>query len=341
MASNLLKLLPSQTDLGASPPLHHPNVHLQHASSLFSKRLHPSASLVSSSVGRIICSASSTRDVSSPMPYKSPSSREEAISQAKLCLSTALQKPLNNSPPLPTRKLKKLRHPRYRVEIPVVDDSPGSLIQLALDVFSDLSIRKKVGKPRLLILWPSPAVADSARQAFDSVDSVVNSDCVSVTSESLSSMDLAVFLAPEVSQLEEMKAVADCLYPKPVVLFNPKWGFDEENDFGRAAESFVSSFEVVYSFMGLEVRGVLSKKRGVVLKCVRDGVVSGEGWVVMVEEEGNKEELKMVTTFKRRPSIAEVENVLYNLMAANSPVTKSVKFISDLVSTVTKRKAKK
>ncbi|CAL9053761.1 unnamed protein product [Musa banksii] len=339
MASNLLELLPSQTCLGASPPLHQPNVHLQHASPPFPKRLHLSASLVSSSLGRI--TASSTRDVSSPTPYKPPSSREEAISQAKLCLSTTLQKPLNNSPPLPTRKLKKLRRPRYRVEIPVVDDSPGSLTQLAVDVFSDLSIRKKGGKPRLLILWPSPAVADSARQAFDSVDSIVNSDCASVTSESLSSTDLAVFLAPEVSQLEEMKAVTDYLYPKPVVLFNPQWGFEEEKDLGRAAESFVSSFEVVYSFMGLEVRGVLSKRSGVVLKCVRDGVVSGEGWVVMVEEEGNKEELKMVTTFKRRPSIAEVENVLYNLMAANSPVTKSVKFISDLVSNVTGRKANK
>ncbi|KAG6480588.1 uncharacterized protein LOC122013782 [Zingiber officinale] len=331
-SSLLLKLLSSQT----------PSPSLPHA---FHSQLPASLKTTASPSPRslLLCSASSSahRDLAPSATRshcKSPDSREEAISQAKLCLSSVLQKHLNNSPSLPTRKLKKPRQPRYRVEIPVVDSSPASLVPLALDVFSDLPLQKKKqgGKPRVLLLWPSPAAAESARQALGSVD---HSDWDSVVSHTFASADLAVFLAPEVSRLREMRTAANALYPKPLVLFNPGWGFDEEKDFDREIEGFVGSFAVVYSFMGLEVRGVLSRRRGLVLKCARDGVVSGEEWMVMVEQEG--EELKTVTSFKKRPSIVEVENVLYNLMAANSPVTKSVKFISDLVSNVTGRKASK
>lgn len=150
----------------------------------------------------------------------------------------------------------------------------------------------------------------------------------------VNSADLAVFMAPEASQLEVMKTVADGLYPRPVVMFNPRWGFEEEVGFGEMS-GFVGSFDVVYSFMGLEVRGILSKRNGVIFKCVRDGVLSGEKWYVLVEEEGD---LRVVSRFSARPSITEVENVLYNLMAINSPVTKSAKFLKDLVSNVTGKK---
>lgn len=133
--------------------------------------------------------------------------------------------------------------------------------------------------------------------------------------------------------LEEIRVITNCLSPKPVVLFNPKWGFEEEKDFDGQLRSFVGSFDVVYSFMGLEVKGVLSRRKGVVFKSVRDE------WLVMVEDEGKKKgELQVVSRFKRRPKIGEVENVLYNLMAANSPITKSVKFFRDLASNIAGKK---
>ncbi|KAK0599696.1 hypothetical protein LWI29_007757 [Acer saccharum] len=146
--------------------------------------------------------------------------------------------------------------------------------------------------------------------------------------------DVVIFLAPEKSQLTVIKRVTEYLYPKPVVIFNPRWGFEEEENFGDLS-GFLGSFEVIYSFMGLEVKGILSKRKGVIFKCVRDGVLSGERWNVLVEEEGD---LKVVSRFKARPSIGEVEIVLYNLMAINSPITKSAKFLKDLVSNVTGKK---
>ena len=70
-----------------------------------------------------------------------PTTKEEAILQAKTSLSTTLEKPLNN--PKLAGKLKKLKQPRFRVELPVIDDFPDSLSQLALKVLGEMPIRRK------------------------------------------------------------------------------------------------------------------------------------------------------------------------------------------------------
>lgn len=270
--------------------------------------------------------------LSSPKP---PATKEEAILQAKTSLSSTLEKPLNN--PKFSGKMKKIKQPRFRVEIPVVDDS---LSQLALQVFGDLPIRRKGSQIKILVLWPTQGLMQDAIQAFDSLSSDILVQSIDMSSvldqdvRALNSADVAVFLAPEASQLAVMKTVAESLYPRPVVIFNPKWSFEEEADFGEMS-GFLGSFEVVYSFMGLEVKGIFSKRKGVILKCVRDGVLSGEKWNVLVEED---DDFRVVSSFKSRPSITQVENVLYNLMAINSPVTKSAKFLKDLVSNVTGKK---
>ncbi|XP_027341077.1 uncharacterized protein LOC113854336 [Abrus precatorius] len=281
-----------------------------------------------------VTSSSIHSSLSSPNP---PISKEEAIVQAKTSLSTTLEKPLNN--PKLVGKFKKLRQPKFRVEIPVIDDSPDSLSQLALDFFGDIPIKRKGSPIKILIMWPDANLKESATSAFQShsTSQVEHIDIPSVTKTDpriLNSADVAIFLVPESSQLALMKRVSDAFYPKPVVLFNPKWAFEEENNFGDLS-GFLGSFEVVYSFMGLEVRGILSQKKGVIFKCARDGVVSGERWNVLVEE---GEDLKVVSSFKTRPTIGEVENVLYNLMAINSPITKSAKFIRGLVSNMTGKK---
>ncbi|XP_057790678.1 uncharacterized protein LOC131007777 [Salvia miltiorrhiza] len=276
--------------------------------------------------------------LSSPKP---PATKEEAILQAKTSLSSTLERPLNN--PKLAGKMKKIKQPRLRVEIPVVDDSPASLSQLALQVFADMPIRRKGPQIKILLLWPSHGLMQAATEAFASLSSGIHVQSIAMSSvleedvRILTSADVAVFFAPEASQLAVMKTVSDSLSPRPVVMFNPKWSFDEESEMGEMS-GFLGSFEVVYSFMGLEVRGILSKRKGVIFKCVRDGVLSGERWNVLVEEEKNEGEMRVVSSFKSRPSIVQVESVLYNLMAINSPVTKSAKFLKDLVENVTGKK---
>ncbi|XP_042060150.1 uncharacterized protein LOC121804610 [Salvia splendens] len=274
--------------------------------------------------------------LSSPKP---PTTKEEAILQAKTSLSSTLERPLNN-PKLPG-KMKKIKQPRLRVEIPVVDDSPASLSVLAIQVFAEMPIRRKGPQIKILLLWPSYGLMQAATEAFASRSSNITVQSIDMSSvldedvRTMNSADVAVFFAPEAAQLAIMKTVSDSLSPRPVVIFNPRWSFDEEADFGEMS-GFLGSFEVVYSFMGLEVRGILSKRKGVIFKCVRDGVLSGERWNILVEEEGG--EMRVVSSFKSRPSIVQVETVLYNLMAINSPVTKSAKFLKDLVSNVTGKK---
>ncbi|KAJ3695980.1 hypothetical protein LUZ60_001357 [Juncus effusus] len=287
----------------------------------------------------LICSLSKSQANTLHSP---PSSREEAISQARNSLSTTLQKSIKNSVLYATKKMKKQKQPRYRIEIPVIDDSPNSIIKLASEVFSDLPIKRVDSKstPTILLIYSSPTVLEVAEQSLSSVKSsnvVINSELSSVSADLLSSCNLAVLLSPDESQLEKIRTVTDALDPIPVILFNPKWAFEDEKDFDKGLANFLASFQVVYSFTGLEVKGILSRKRGVILKSVKDGVFNEEGWLVMVEE-GQNGEMKLVTKFTQRPSIVEVETVLYNLMAVNSPVTKSVKFFKDLVSNVTRKK---
>ncbi|KAL7103512.1 hypothetical protein ACP275_08G183900 [Erythranthe tilingii] len=279
----------------------------------------------------------STSSSSSPKP---PTTKEEAILQARTSLSSALEKPLNN--PKLAGKIKKVKQPRFRVEIPVIDDAPASLSQLAVEVFGEMPLRRKGSTIKILILWPNKDSTQAAVKAFNFhsssdilVQNIDMSSILDVDIRTANSADVAVFLSPEVSQVAVVKRVTDSMYPKPAVIFNPKWGFEEEANLGEM-KGFVGSFDVVYSFMGLEVRGIFSKRKGVVFKCVKNGVSSGENWYILVEEDDGN--LRVVSRFKSRPPISEVENVLYNLMAINSPVTKSAKFLKDLVSNVTGKK---
>ncbi|KAL4180426.1 hypothetical protein AMTRI_Chr13g125220 [Amborella trichopoda] len=259
-----------------------------------------------------------------------PSTKDEAINQARTCLLKALEKPLNN--PRVTGKLKKQKQPRFRLEIPVIDESPQSLTGIAVELFGKIRIKRKGTPVQFVLFWSDSSFIDEADRALEPFRTVKHVELSTMKAGNRGGFsglgDVVVFMAPDSTQLELVEAVCAEIDAKPVLIFNPKWGFDEESDFGRMG-SFVSSFDVIYSFMGLEVRGVLSKRRGVVFKC------DNGGWEVLMEEEG---ELKMVSRLKKRPSTVEVENVLYNLMAMNSPVTKSMRFLKDLVSRVGGRK---
>ncbi|KAM0896421.1 hypothetical protein ACQ4PT_023207 [Festuca glaucescens] len=343
MAFSLLNPPPSRIALGA------PVLPLPKPSFLFSQPWFPPlhiALLLRNPPPRRVQSSSTppspTTTEGSPTP---PASREEAVAQARSCLATALRKPLNNT--LPARKLKKQqRQPRFRAEIPVVGDSPGSLARLAFDVFSGLGVSRKGSPAKLLLVWPSSEELELAVREFknwgDSSSALAHAQLDSVAPDALGSCDAAVFLAPGREQVEKLRAAVNALDPKPAVLFNPAWSFEvEEGGFGGVAKGFVGSFNVVYSFMGLEVKGLLSKKKGVLLRCVDGGRFGGDSWVLMVEEEDEEApEFKVVSRLKRRPTIGEVENMMYNLIAANSPVTMSARFLRELVSNVTGRKAK-
>ncbi|CAN6925256.1 unnamed protein product [Brassica oleracea] len=339
MASSTLFKFHSQTFKAPNPSLpssNHPksrtsNLHFPNSTSHHSRHLNKESTTRTRFLTPL-CS-------SLPPPSSPLASKEEAILQAKTCLSSCLVKPLNN-PKLASPKLKKLKQPRFRLEIPILDDdSPSSLSQLAFSIFGDMPISRRGSNAvvKLLFLWPDPSFVEPAVKAFrsDNTNHIAMSPVSEPLNKALKSADVAVFMAPERSQLEDVRVSTEGFATKPVVMINPRWLTEEEKSFG---DDFVGSFDVIYAFTGLEVRGILSKRKGVIFKCVRDGVVSGERWNVLVEEEEGDGALKVVSQFKARPSMEEVELVLYNLMAMNSPITKSAKFLKDLVSNITGKK---
>nr|CAB3472869.1 unnamed protein product [Digitaria exilis] len=98
---------------------------------------------------------------------------------------------------------------RSHADIPVVDDSPGSLAHLALDLFSGGAGVSRKGAPARLLL------------VLLSVELGSDLGCP----DAQSACDAVVLMAPGAGAAVQVKAAAAAAAaePKPVVLFNPAW----------------------------------------------------------------------------------------------------------------------
>lgn len=271
-----------------------------------------------------------------------PNSREEALLQAKISISNFLEKALKSAGPSTVKQRKSQRQARLRVEMPLLDESDESRASLLLDLFSTLSIGKKgthfalsvfcnsgimeklKKEPRFNPLESNPnlqqtLMPDSAKnpsfRCYDIADTV-----------ELDDTQVIVILAPKLSELTYMLNIAKAGDPWPLLLLNPDWS-PEEEEAEAAHASFLQSFEVVYSYLPLAIQGFFSKTEGAVLKHVKSGAPAGRPWLVFAKEGGT---MKCVSSLKKRPNAVDLENALYNAMAANSPVTKSIKFLRGL-----------
>lgn len=274
-----------------------------------------------------------------------PNSREESLLQARSSISSFLEKALKSAGPSTVKQRKPQRQARLRVEMPLLDESDAMRASLLVDLFSTLSIGKKGThfalsvfcnsgimeklkkepcfnpKPSLQsspdlqeTLTPSYAKAPSFR-CYDIADTV-----------ELDDTQVIVILAPKLSELTYMLNIAKAGDPRPLLLLNPDWAPEEEEAEASHA-SFLQSFEVVYSYLPLAIQGFFSKTEGAVLKHVKSGAPAGRPWLVFAKE---GDTMKCVSSLKKRPTAVDLENALYNAMAANSPVTKSIKFLRGL-----------
>ncbi|KAG2328713.1 hypothetical protein Bca52824_011441 [Brassica carinata] len=80
----------------------------------------------------------------------------------------------------------------------------------------------------------------------------------------LKSSDMAVFMAPQRSQLEDVRMSTEGFATMHVVMINPRWLFEEEKS------DFIGSFDVIYAITGLEVKGITEQeKRSYLQVCER------------------------------------------------------------------------
>lgn len=247
-----------------------------------------------------------------------PCSKQEAFLQARTSLSSLLHKSLRPRHPSPSR------HLHLTIELPLLHPSSNpALASLLLDLFAGFSISKRAS-PLSLAVFCDPALVTALEAAhcpaqfqFCSLHSHV---------DLVQDAQVVVFLAPKLSQIAHIENVAKLAAPRPLVLLNPEWSAEEEADSPKAP--FLQSFEVVYSYLPLAIQGFFSKTEGAVLKHVRGGAPAGTPWLIFVKD---GDQLKCVASLKQRPGAVDLENALYNSMAANSPVTKSISFLRGLV----------
>eukprot|EP00252_Welwitschia_mirabilis_P026821 TRINITY_DN8944_c0_g1_i1.p1 TRINITY_DN8944_c0_g1~~TRINITY_DN8944_c0_g1_i1.p1 ORF type:complete len:339 (+),score=20.76 TRINITY_DN8944_c0_g1_i1:260-1276(+) len=252
---------------------------------------------------------------------------EEAAEQARRCLSEIIAKTLKK--PKPKQKQKKRKQQlRLRVEIPLMDESAASFVSVMEKLLEGFPIidgfRRQIG-----VFW-SGSLRDASLQSGKR-DFVVKSWNVLDSFESGftfdSDIDAAFFIAPETQEMRSVEAISKDIGATAVVLLNPR----TDDEAAEEMSAFLSSFEVVYSFTPLAIRGFFGGKREGAVFRFFSGSRSryGSPWLLLVKEKGK---YRCVSEFRKRPDSYEIETALYDLLARDSPLTKSFKFLKSLVS---------
>jgi len=271
-----------------------------------------------------------------------PRSREEAVEQAGASVSALLEKALKRQGPSTVKQRKEQKQVRLRVEIPVLDDSPATLVSLTLDLLASSFINQKKTAPIKKLVFLSDtsllnlalerqSVGGQAPESLTGIEFKLlvpeNAAAAKVTSEE---SQVLFIVTPKLEQAAIVAKVLEAFNPRPVVVLNPDWSSeDEAADKDMAWGTLISSFEVTYSYIPLAVQGIFSKTEGAVLKHVKSGAPAGRPWLIFVKQ---NDQFICVSSLRRRPQAADLESALYNSMAANSPVTKSIRFLRGLVS---------
>eukprot|EP00249_Psilotum_nudum_P015373 c25292_g1_i1 orf=1634-2599(-) len=250
-----------------------------------------------------------------------PASREESILQAKISLAAFFNRKF-----VKRRKLQTML--RLRVEIPLLDDSPAARAALVADLLGGFWTGKRGDSCiSFAVCADNLVLLDELKRLEDSKDvSNLQFFGLDYLNEFPEEAQVVVSVAPAIDSLSRLRTVTRNAGYRPVVVLNPDWLLGDEKDSLEA--EFIKSFEVVYSFTALSIQSFFSKKEGAVFKYVRRGAPAGEPWLIFVKE-GDK--MKCVSSLSNRPTEAELQDAFYSSVASGSPITKSIKFIQQIV----------
>lgn len=97
-----------------------------------------------------------------------------------------------------------------------------------------------------------------------------------------------------------------------------------------AYRSLVESFDMVWCFLPVAIKGLLGSKEGAVL---RRGTSADAKWVILQQERG---QWLQVGQSRTRPGNEELELAFLNASAASSPLTAAARFVRGVVDKVNK-----
>ena len=259
-----------------------------------------------------------------------PESREAAIEQAQVAVTSALLDALTASEPALMKRRQKLKKARLQVEIPVLDDRPTTYVQLASDLLSGLfGAKTKLGLPQVVVYFGDAKTANLGAKETAAGGKLAGCQVASLASaiETPGTAGVSVIVNPSDKQLTLVQQLSVSAGLRPVVLVNPSWTVEGESKMSPVHVNLVNSFDVVYSFLPLSIQGFLNKSEGAVLKFVAGGSVSECPWYVFSMKDGK---MQCVNKISKRPDAIELENALYQSIAASSPITRSVKAVRSI-----------
>ena len=238
-----------------------------------------------------------------------PSSREEAIRQARNALNVGLgRRGSKGSSDLSVKQRISRGNKRLLLEFPLPRDTADDVASLARDLVEEVASEKTV-------------LCFGSREACQRAKALNLANCYHAD-ESIPKQLKATSLVMVCVNESQASFLLGSRW-QSVILINPK-GFSERTS------KVAGSFETVYQFLPLLVQGFLfSKSEGALLKCLSDseGPESSK-WNIFLKD---GKSFRRIASQSSRPDEDELELALYNNVASSNPVIKGMKSVKSKV----------
>lgn len=266
---------------------------------------------------QVQCIRAASNEQYSPTP---PKSIEDAIKQARTSLQVTVGQSLLRQEPGGFKSKRRVTGPRVSVEIPILDPSVEATASTIDELFGGLFL---LGKNEAKVGIVS-FLGDETKK-FKGILSKKGYFVTSSKSGITLPNEIAaiVLVQPTFENVEEVEDIVKSAGSRPVIAFNPNW----INLLETTSNEVLESFQAVYCFQPLEIKVLILKTEGAVFKFVEKGKPEASPWLVLTEKDGK---LSVSARLTRRPTMGELDNLLYSVMAVNSPVTKTASFVKSL-----------
>eukprot|EP00892_Ulva_mutabilis_P002764 jgi/Ulvmu1/12489/UM009_0142.1 len=254
--------------------------------------------------------ASATADV--PIPQ----SKDESMRQAAQALASSLQTSKKR------RKKGQTLWPgvkRLSIEIPIADTTPEADLKLATDLIE--SIPAAAGIP--IVLFASQESTDLART--EDVPFVVFSleECMAEQEDEEQLNGPLLIVGAGEDQCHLCKRVVNQMWSGRLLLVvNAAWMREDVADLDK---TFACSLDPVYFFLPITLGGIVGGNKMAYL--FRWTMAATDKWSVCLEDSDG---MKCVGQMDTKPTNGDIEAMVYNASAANSPLAASAKAVSGL-----------
>lgn len=239
-----------------------------------------------------------------------PDSQGTAVRDAAACVLVQV-KVAKDTKAKSKPKVKAGKQVRLAVEIPIADQSPQAVASLATSLLKEL---KKGELPWKLIYADVATAKSQATVDLQQACKLVSlRESIVVVCPRLEDVALVEQLTTEVHQ------------GASIVLLNADWS----PGLPQAYQRTISSFDTAYCFMPLAIQGLLGTKEGALLRALDDPGAADVPWRIFYSSGG---QLAQVGQTKTRPSPDDLQLAFMNAAAAESPLTRTVKFFRGLVN---------